>query len=106
MSHRWAALVLVLALCAFTPKNAAGQSSKNAPRAQAKGGLGQNYPNPFNPETRIPFTVECSAGDTRLHVVTLQVINTLAQVVTVPTFEAVAPGSIGTAPSGVSGRPI
>jgi len=102
MSHRWAALVLVLALCAFAPKNAAGQSQP--PRGHKSGGLGQNYPNPFNPETRIPFTVgdiEASCtGDTQLHVVSMQVINALGQVVTVPVFESTACVSIAAVANG------
>ena len=86
MSHRWAALVLVLALCAFTPKHAAGQSSQ--PRGHKSGGLGQNFPNPFNPETFIPFEVGDPAGgcvnDGGQHTVTLTIINAIGQHVAVP----------------------
>jgi len=53
MFHRWAALLLVLALCAMSPKTAAGQS-KSKPRGQGASGLG-SYPNPFNPKTIINF---------------------------------------------------
>ena len=57
MHFRWAALALVLALCAVTPKSAAGQQD-NRPRGRKLGTLGQNYPNPFKPDTFIPFTIE------------------------------------------------
>ena len=83
MFHRWAALALVLALCAFAPKHAAGQQS---PRGRKAGSLGQNYPNPANPQTTIPFTVgdDSCAGGGRQHVVTLRIYNILSQLVAVP----------------------
>ena len=64
MFHRWAALVLVLALCAFTPKHAAGQQSTTTqPRERGAGSLGKAFPNPINPETHIHFAIgECSLG--------------------------------------------
>src|SRR5215216_1155500 len=78
MSHRWAALVLVLALCAMTPRHAAGQTSQTPRGHSAKGGLGRNFPNPFNPETNIDFavgdTANC-AGDSQQYQVTLRIIN-------------------------------
>ena len=80
MFHRWAALVLVLALCAMSPKNAAGQTSKS-PRGHSAGKLGANYPNPFNPDTFLPFTVgdsTCAPGSEE-HVVTMQLVNVLGQ---------------------------
>ena len=55
MFHRWAALLLVLALCAMSPKTAAGQS-KSKPRGQGASGLG-SYPNPFNPVTNIYYNL-------------------------------------------------
>src|SRR6185295_369837 len=58
MYHRWAALALVLALCAVPTKQAAGQDAATQPRGRKLGVLGQNYPNPFNPETHIPFKIE------------------------------------------------
>lgn len=87
MFHRWAAPVLVLALCAMTPKHAAGQSTQQ-PRGHGAGGLGHNYPNPFNPQTFIPFTVgdtsaNC-ANDRQQHVVSVRILNILAQQVAVP----------------------
>ena len=63
MFHRWAALVLVLALWAMSPKNAAGQGNTATPRGHGAGALGNPYPNPFNPEAHIPFTV----GDAELY---------------------------------------
>ena len=86
MYHRWAALVLVLALCAMTPKNAAGQEIQQPPREQgAKGKLGKNYPNPFNPDTRIRFSVLCSGNSTtEVHKVSMRIMNILAQPVVVP----------------------
>ena len=61
MYHRWAALALVLALCAVPTKQAAGQQAQQ-PRGRKLGVLGQNYPNPFNPETRFPFRILCEEG--------------------------------------------
>jgi hypothetical protein len=82
MFHRWAALVLVLALCAMSPKNAAGQS-QSPPRGHSVGSLGKNSPNPFNPETYIRFgvdTASCTDGSQQ-HLVTLRILNLLGQVV-------------------------
>ena len=87
MFHRWAALVLVLALCAKLPKNAAGQSQPT-PRGHGAGTLGKPYPNPFNPEVFIPFSVfdddgKCTDGR-QLHVVNVRILNILAEPVAVP----------------------
>ena len=91
MFHRWAAPVLVLALCAISPKNATGQTPKPASREHgAKGKLVGNYPNPFNPDTYVRFTVgadSCAPG-TEQHVVTVQVVNVLAQSVGVPVLHS------------------
>jgi hypothetical protein len=91
MFHRWAALVLVLALWAMTPKNAAGQD-KTQPRGHGAGKLGKSYPNPFNPENHTPFTVGDSstcADVGEQHEVTIQIKNVLAQVVAIPVLEGV-----------------
>lgn len=105
MLNRWAALALALALCAFTPKYAAGQST-NPPRGRkAAGGLGQNYPNPFNPETTIPFTIgdsSCSDGG-QPHVVSLRIYNILAQMVAVPVLQG---GSSTSGAGAATGRPV
>ncbi len=95
MYHRWAALALVLALCAIPTKSAAGQAVDQQPRGRKLGTLGQNYPNPFNPETHIPFTIECDGSGTQ-RVVSLRVYNVIAQLVTVPVLE----GEVG------MGRPL
>ena len=106
MSHRWAALVLVLALCALTPKHAAGQTSP--PRGHKSGGLGQNYPNPFNPETFIPFDVGDFAGacvnDGGQHVVTLRILNLLGQQVAIPRFQGPASTSTTAVSAALNGR--
>ncbi len=90
MFHRWAALVLVLALWAMKPKNAAGQST-NKPRGHGAGALGKAWPNPFNPQTHIPFTVgDSSCKDVgEQHEVTIQIKNVLAQLVAIPVLENV-----------------
>lgn len=84
MYHRWAALALVLALCAISPKSAAGQASDSPPRGRKLGTLGQNYPNPFKPETFIPFTIDVCNGAGGQHVVSLRIYNVLAQLVATP----------------------
>ncbi len=89
MKHRWAALLLVLALGAWWPGTAAGQGPIPPPPARERSPieLGQNYPNPFNPSTTIPFTLgdppTCS-DDGRVYRVTLRVYNVLAQIVAEP----------------------
>jgi hypothetical protein len=110
MSHRWAALVLVLALCAMTPRHAAGQTGSTPRGHSAKGGLGQNYPNPLNPETTIPFTVgnveaNC-VGDSRIFTVTLRILNILVQEVAVPVLTGSSPTSTVSVPSSSVGQPV
>ena len=108
MSHRWAALVLVLALCANTLRHAAGQTGQQPRERGAKGKLGQNYPNPFNPETNIDFAVgdEDCTGDSRQYVVTLRVIN--VTVVDVADFVLAGPSatSMTNVPSSLIKQPI
>ncbi len=87
MHHRWAALVLVLALCAISPKSAAGQTSDTLPRGRKLGTLGQNYPNPFRPETFIPFTIDDCNGAGGQRVVSLRIYNVLAQLVAIPVLQ-------------------
>ena len=106
MFHRWAAPVLVLALCAMTPKYAAGQEQQS-PRGPGAGKLGRNYPNPFNPETRIRFSVLCSGNSTtEVHKVTMRIMNILAQPVVIPVLYG--PGSTVTsgATSLMNGSPL
>jgi hypothetical protein len=101
MWNRWAALALVLALCAFTPKYAAGQSPPDPSRGRKLGSLGQNYPNPFNPETFIPFTIgddACSDGG-KPHVVTARIYNVLTQLVAIPILQ-------GAGLSSAAGQPL
>jgi len=88
MFHRWAALVLVLALWAMRPKNAAGQGTTK-PRGHSAGAFGKPYPNPFNPEIRIPFSVNDCADAGQQRVVTIQIKNVLAQLVAIPVLEGV-----------------
>ena len=105
MRHRWAALVFVLALSVFMPRDAGAQQA--ADTGQASSGrragmkLGQNFPNPFNPETRIPFSVgntpDCADAG-RQYRVSLRVYNVLAQQVAIPLLQG------GT--SDVAGRQI
>jgi len=106
MFHRWAAPLLVLALCAMSPKNAAGQEQK--PREQgAKGSLGKNYPNPFNPDTKIRFSVECSGGSTsETHLVTMRIMNILAQPVVLPILLGPALTATSGATSSMNGSPL
>lgn len=110
MSHRWAALVLVLALCAMTPKYAAGQTGSPPRGHSAKGGLGQNFPNPMNPETTIPFDVgdvgASCVGDSQLHTVTLRILNPVVQEIAVPVLAGTSPTSTTSVPASLVGQPI
>lgn len=97
MYHRWAALVSVLALCAMTPKHAAGQQTQQTPRGHsAAGAFGKPYPNPFNPDVSTPFVVDtstCTDGSQQ-HVVSMRILNILAQQVAIPVLrvDANSPG--------------
>jgi hypothetical protein len=106
MFHRWAAPVLVLALCATSPKHAAGQSQ--APRGHGVGKLGSADKNPFNPHISIQFSVgdeNCNANEQ--HVVSIRILNILAQPVVVPVYSGPAPNSTGTGTTSASnGAPI
>lgn len=96
MLYRWAAPVLVLALCATSAKNAAGQTAELPREHGAKGKLGGNYPNPFNPDTYVRFTVgadTCAPGS-KQYVVTVQVVNVLAQAVAVPVLHTVSSATL------------
>lgn len=100
MFHRWAALVLVLALCAFAPKYAAGQST--TPRGHGAGSIGRTYPNPFNPDTYITFAVGDTAtcdGVSEHHVVTVRILNILAQPVVFPVLFGAPPNTRWSVPS-------
>jgi hypothetical protein len=85
MQFRWAALALVLALCAVTPKPAAGQQDSQ-PRGRKLGTLGPNTPNPFTPDTYLPFSIDDCNGPNGQRSVTLRIYNVLAQLVSVPTL--------------------
>ncbi len=107
MFHRWAALVLVLALCAMSPKNAAGQSTSK-PRGHSAGGLGNNYPNPFNPDTYIPFAVgdESCAGVGETHAVTVRIVNVLGQQIVTPILSGPSTTSTTSSSSALNGQPL
>ena len=107
MHSRWAALALVLALCAFAPEYAAGQLPQ-PPRGRRAGALGPNSPNPFNPATTIPFRVgdsTCARGSEH-HVVSLRIYNVLTQLVAVPTILGAVPDSTGPAIQVPIGKPV
>jgi hypothetical protein len=87
MFHRWAALLLVLALCAMSPKTAAGQTQKPPRGQKSTGAFGKAYPNPFNPEILIPFSVDTTGGcrdGSRQRVVAIRISNILSQEVAIP----------------------
>ena len=106
MFHRWAALGIVLALWAMSPKNAAGQGTTKAPRGPGAGAIGIPYPNPSNPEFHIPFTVgESSCTDVGLqHEVRIEIKNALAQTVAIPVLEVSPTGGSVVSPSSVGGQ--
>src|ERR1044071_8092780 len=105
MFNRWAALVVVLALCALTPDRASGQVVPKPVRPGGK--FGQNFPNPFNPETTIPFFVgpdDGNCSDTRKqYAVTIRIFNVFAQSVANPKLQGPLEG-VGT--TGFSGRRV
>jgi hypothetical protein len=101
MMHRWAARLLVLALCALVPGRAWAQSQPSRKDLSTGSRLDQNTPNPFNPETRIAFGIggfpNClDAG--RQYRVSLRIYNVLAQVVAVPVLQGGAAGVAGGQP--------
>lgn len=104
MFHRWAALLLVLALCAMSPKTAAGQT-QSTPRGQKS--VRPPYPNPFNPQIHIPFPVEPTDGcadANRLNSVTVRISNILSQEVAIPVLEdGSLSGSLTTVPQTLVG---
>jgi hypothetical protein len=106
MFHRWAALLLVLALCAISPKNAAGQSSSK-PRGQGASGLG-SYPNPFNPEVfftvHVPKPDDVCTDQNRQYAVTLKIYNVLGQPIATAQFRGANPKSTTPAPAGANGQ--
>src|SRR5262245_15039527 len=110
MFHRWAALVLVLALCAMSPKTAAGQA-QSKPRGQsARRGL-TNYPNPFNPETSFDFDVgpveDCSKVGGQQFAVTLRIYNALMQPIATAKLKSTGSTSASTPiPAGMVGQPL
>jgi hypothetical protein len=108
MFHRWAALLLVLALCAMSPKNAAGQSQP-PPRGQKA--VRAPHPNPFNPWIHIPFPVADSpsggcADSSRLNVVTVRISNILSQEVAIPVLEDGSLGGTTSVPTSLIGTTL
>src|SRR5579885_1409561 len=101
MFHRWAALVLVLALCALTPNYAAGQTPSSRGHG-ARGRIGASYPNPFNPDTKIPISIDGCASPTETHVVTVRLVNILAQPVAFP--QLLAGNGSTSVPSSLAGK--
>ena len=104
MKHRWAALLVVLALSALAPRSAAAQGTPPPSRERAAGfELRQNYPNPFNPETHIPFALgneaQCTDPGKRYRV-SLRVYNVLAQPVAIPILQGAG------APPELAGREL
>ena len=110
MFHRWAAPLLVLALCAMSPKNAAGQTKSKSPRGHSAGSIGKNFPNPFNPTTTIPFavgdTADACANDRQTYEVSLQILNILSQQVANPILAGTATASSTTPSSPLDGARI
>jgi hypothetical protein len=74
-----------LVLLAILPLRAVAQRDPSTPPPRAE--LKENYPNPFYPATTIPFTVFSDVcRDDHQPVVTLRILNVLAQVVAIPTL--------------------
>lgn len=108
MFHRWAARVLVLALCALPAKNAAGQQQQQPRGHGAKGKIGTSWPNPSNPDVKLAFTVgdsSCAPGSER-HVVNMQIVNMLSQPVVVPVLYDASATSPTNFSASLKGQPI
>lgn len=105
MFHRWPALLLVLVVSAMMPKQAAGQESQ-APPQHSVGKIGKSWPNPFNPVVYTEFTVgdACTSGET--HVVTVRILNILAQPVVIPVIAGPSANSTSSASSSMNGARI
>ncbi|HEV8449294.1 MAG TPA: hypothetical protein VGQ44_20890 [Gemmatimonadaceae bacterium] len=106
MFHRWPALVLVLAVSAMMPKQAAGQQTQS-PQKPSAGKFGRSWPNPFNPIVRTNFSIgsgSCVSGET--HAVTVRILNILAQPVVIPVLFGPAANSTSGASSSMNGSPI
>jgi len=106
MFHRSPALVLALVGLAMMPKQAAGQQSQT-PLKPSAGKFGRSWPNPFNPVVRTNFTVgsgTCAPGET--HVVTVRILNILAQPVVIPVLYGPSANSTSSASSSLNGSPI
>ena len=72
-----------LVLLAILPIWAVAQRDPPTPKAELK----ENYPNPFYPATTIPFTIFSGVcRNDHQPVVTLRILNVLAQVVAIPTL--------------------
>jgi hypothetical protein len=92
MKHRWAAVLVALAVAVVVPGLAEAQDADPPPSERGQGyELGQNSPNPFSRATAIPFTLgdapNCAEG-ARTYRVTMQIFNVLAQPVAVPVMQA------------------
>jgi len=104
MFHRWPALVLVLVVSAMMPRQAAGQQEQS-PQKPSAGRFGKSWPNPFNPVVHTPFSVDgCAAGQTR--VVTVRILNILAQPVVIPVLYGPSANSTSSASSSMNGSRI
>jgi hypothetical protein len=97
MKHRWAALVVVLALSALMPRVGAGQGTQPAPQKKDGVTLKQNFPNPFNPTTTLAFSIDCTEDRSRTFKVSLKIYNVLAQLVAIPVLQG---------PASAAGRPL
>lgn len=106
MFHRWPALMLALVFSAMVPKQAAGQQTQS-PQQHSAGKLGKSWPNPFNPDVTTPFTIgdsTCRPGEQ--HVVTMRILNILAQPVVTPVLQGPSANSTSSASSALNGSRI
>ena len=105
MFHRWPALVLVLAVSAMMPKQAAGQQAQS-PQKPSAGKFGRSWPNPFNPVVHTNFSVGSSCAPGETHAVTVRILNILAQPVVIPVLYGPSANSTSGASSSMNGSPI
>jgi hypothetical protein len=79
-------VAVVLLSLGFLAQPLHAQQGRSSDVQRRSGGLLQNFPNPFNPETTLPFELAPELFESGRPVrVTMQIFNTMHQLVAIPT---------------------